>query len=245
MAEKSTTLVTFLLDRTGSMNSCRDATIEAFNAYLESLQEDKGDGMEVEFTFLQFDSISLDKICVAEPVKSVAALTHKTFEPRASTPLIDSCVKTIRAVEESLTKRDDKPKIVICFQTDGHENCSTQHNWAELNLLIKEKSALGWQFNFMGAGIDAYANAAAMGISAMAAMSYDQKDIQATKSAFRASASNTRMFASGESLNTHYSPNQRAEAKDRFAPAGLQSPKPDLTVKKQDAKTPIVDNFTL
>ncbi len=54
--------------------------------------------------------------------------------------------------------------MVICIQTDGLENASTEHTWAELNLLIKEKAKLGWQFNFMGAGIDAYEQGRQMGI---------------------------------------------------------------------------------
>ena len=48
----ATTLVTFLLDRTGSMQSIKDDTIGAFNAYLETLKK-KGGG--IEFSFLQFD----------------------------------------------------------------------------------------------------------------------------------------------------------------------------------------------
>jgi hypothetical protein len=239
-----TTLVTFLLDRSGSMSSCKEATIEAFNGYLAGLQDEQD--ANIELTFLQFDSVSLDKVCVAEPVKSVSPLTPKTFEPRASTPLIDSCVKTINAVAESLTKRDDQPKVVICFQTDGHENCSTQHTWNELNALIKEKSALGWQFNFMGAGVDAYANAKLMGMSGESAMSYDQTNLKSTRAAFAASAVNTASYAAGRTGNTQYSAQQRMSAGDRFAPADLRQPAPNLTKKPDEKKpVPLVDNFSL
>src|SRR5262247_4061670 len=118
------TVVTFLLDRTGSMQSCKEATIEAFNAYLAALRT--GDEpAAIEFTFLQFDSVSLDKICVAEDIHGVKPLTARTYEPRAATPLVDAAFKTIKAVEYALTKRSDKPKIVICIQTDGFENAST------------------------------------------------------------------------------------------------------------------------
>ncbi len=37
-ADPGMTLVGFLLDRTGSMEGVRDATIEGFNGYLESLR---------------------------------------------------------------------------------------------------------------------------------------------------------------------------------------------------------------
>ena len=81
------TLVTFLLDRTGSMEPIRDDTIGAFDAYLEGLQ--KG-GAPIDFTFVQFDSMSIDKIYVQTPVGQVPRLTRDTYQPRASTPLIDA-----------------------------------------------------------------------------------------------------------------------------------------------------------
>jgi hypothetical protein len=165
-------LVTFLLDRTGSMEAIRDDTIGGFNTYLDTL---KGDGRaNIEFTLVQFDSMSIDKICVATPVAQVEKLTRDTYQPRASTPLIDAAYKTIEAVEASLATHPAE-KIVICIQTDGHENASTEHDWNELNALVKEKAAKGWQFNFMGVGIDAYDQGARMGIPAAATVAYDHQ----------------------------------------------------------------------
>ncbi len=206
-------LVTFLLDRSGSMSGCKAATIEAFNAYLGELKAP--DTVAVDFTFLQFDSQSLDKICVAEPVANVKELTDATYLPRGGTPLIDASVKTINAVAASLAKRDDKPKVVVCIQTDGQENESREHTWAELRELITAKQAEGWQFNFMGAGIDAYDSGQKMGISAMATMSYNQADAGATKSAFVASASLSKSFGAGRSVNTEYSNAMRGAAGDQ------------------------------
>ncbi len=233
----ATTLVTFLLDRTGSMQSIKDDTIGAFNAYLETLQK-KGGG--IEFSLLQFNSISIDKICVNRPVTAVAPLSDETFQPRASTPLIDAAYKTIEAVGEALAKRKAKPKVVICIQTDGLENASTEHTWAELNLLIKEKSKLGWQFNFMGAGIDAYEQGRQMGIPAAATVSYDKTSRAATVGAFAASAENTIAYARDEAPTVGFSPAQKRMAGDRFAGAAD-------TVKGmvKRAKSAIVDKVSL
>jgi hypothetical protein len=62
--------------------------------------------------------------------------------------------------------------VVIVLQTDGEENCSTQHKLTELIALIKEKSDAGRQFVFLGAGLDAYAQARRYGIQTSKAMSY-------------------------------------------------------------------------
>ena len=228
------TLVTFLLDRTGSMEPIRDDTIGAFNAYLEGLQ--KG-GAPIDFTFIQFDSMSIDKIYVQTPVGQVPRLTRDTYEPRASTPLIDAAFKTVKAVEESLAG-DTETKVVICFHTDGEENSSTEHSWDELNALIKEKGKLGWQFNFMGVGIDAYTQATRLGIAPQATVAYDHRDPQATRMAFGGTAENARAYARAEAPNTAYRPAQKAAAGDRFF---------DNVVKtaKRVLKKPIVDDIKL
>jgi hypothetical protein len=207
------TLVTFLLDRTGSMQSIKDDTIGAFNAYLETLKQSTS---RIEFSFLQFDSISIDKVCVNTPIAEVKPLTMESYQPRASTPLIDAAYKTIEAVASAVERRDVKPKVVICIQTDGLENASTEHSWAELNQLIKEKSALGWQFNFMGAGIDAYQQGQRMGVAAAATVSYDRSSSDATRAAFAASATNTRRYAEGIAPTAAYTPDQKRAAGDVF-----------------------------
>ena len=119
----SKTLVTLLLDRTGSMESVRDDTIGAFNTYLDTLKQD---GDSLYFTLIQFDSMSVDKVHVNEPVKEIPRLTRETYVPRASTPLIDAAYKTIKAVEKSVNG-SPQTKIVICIQTDGQENASTEY----------------------------------------------------------------------------------------------------------------------
>lgn len=227
------TLVTFLLDRTGSMQSIKDDTIGAFNSYLETLQNDKD--VDIEFTFIQFDSISLDKVCVATPVSKVEKLNDKTFEPRAWTPLIDAAYKTIKAVDEQIKGRKTAPKVVICIQTDGQENASKEHTWEDLNALIKEKTALGWQFNFMGAGIDAYEQGKRMGISRGSTVAYSN-DSASTRAAFAATACNTASFLKGQALNTAFSMGQKMSAGDKFDPTLKQG---------SDDKKKIVDDLVL
>lgn len=222
-----TSLVTFLLDRSGSMDMCKPATIEAFNGYLSGLQAEPD--AAITFTFLQFDSGSLDKVCVAIPVKDAVPLTAQSYQPRGGTPLIDAAVKTIRAVETSLGSRDDKPKVIICIQTDGEENESREHTWEELRGLVTAKTTEGWQFNFMGAGIDGYVQAQKMGIMAESAVSYDSRDLRATRASFAASASNHASFAAGRSMNTAYTAHQRASSGDRFGASHGVAPSLDYT----------------
>jgi hypothetical protein len=221
-ASKPSAIVTFLLDRSSSMNMIKAATIEGFNGYLMGLQDTKD--ADIYFTFLQFDNISLDKICVATPVRDVPLLNEHTYTPRGGTPLIDSAVKTIRAVEHALTKRSDKPRVVVCIQTDGEENSSREFTWSYLRELIAEKQAAGWEFNFLGAGIDAYEQGAKMGLTAAHTMSYDAADIGATKAAFSGRATSHSLYASGYSANTTFSSEEKLAAGDKYDPAVRPAP---------------------
>jgi len=246
MAKKpKKTLVTFLLDRSGSMDSIKPATIEAFNAYVDGLQAEKK--ADIDFTLLTFDSQSLDKVCVAVPVKDATKLNNANYTPRGGTPLVEAAYKTIKAVEQSVGQK--KTQVVICIQTDGQENCSSaEYSFASLNVLIKEKTKLGWQFNFMGAGIDAYAQATLMGLGVAQTMSYNSADLGATRSAFIGRAASHTHYASGMSANTSISSLEKQAAGDKFDPT-LNTPPlhthtittPFVAPKKKSA----VDDFTL
>src|SRR5215467_5018040 len=207
------TLVTFLLDRSGSMGKIWDETIGGFNVYLETLQKS---GTVLKFTLLQFDTDGIDKCCVAEPVENVKPLDRMSYQPRGGTPLIDAAFKTIAAVDDSLTKYDAVPNVIVCIQTDGEENSSTEHSWDELKRLVTEKTEKGWQFNFMGTGIDAYDQGARMGIAAANTISTGTSKAEVHASFAAAGASSMR-FASGAARTTAYLASERAAAGDRFS----------------------------
>jgi hypothetical protein len=255
MTDTETTLVTFLLDRSGSMGHIWDETIGGFNVYLEALQ--KG-GEPIKFTLLQFDTGGIDKCCVAEPVANVRCLDRVSYQPRGGTPLIDAAFKTITAVEDSLTKYDTTPKVIICIQTDGEENSSREHSWEELKRLVTEKTEKGWQFNFMGTGIDAYDQGARMGIASANTMSTGTTRAQ-VRASFQAAAASSMRFAKGLASHTAYLMSERRAAGDRFSdkydltadsPAeqtqSLDLSKPAVPTKRAaPTKRQIVDDFSL
>lgn len=231
------TLVAFLLDRTGSMQSVKAQTIAGFNAYLAGLQAEDA---EIAFSFIQFDSVSIDVLHANAPVRDVPPLTEASYEPRASTPLIDAAVKTIRAVEVAVAERPVAPKVVVTFQNDGEENCSSEHDWLELNLLIKEKIGQGWQFNFLGAGIDAYQQGARMGLPDEAVVSYDKEDTVATQAVFAARAARTRGYARGAEASMAIPLMEKRAAGDRFAEAPRGPAQPGQPIRPADPRAPRV-----
>ena len=218
--------VTLLLDRSSSMESIKSATIEGFNVFLGGLKAEKG--ADIFFTFLQFDyynGCSIEKVFVGEHVAKVPLLTHQTFQPRGGTPLIEAAHKTILAVEEAVRREEIPPKVVICIQTDGEENQSAAgYTWHALSQLVKAKQEIGWQFNFLGAGLDAYQQAAQMSIPVANTLSYG-KGVDATRSAYGAMASNTASFSAGVNASTAFMAGQKTAAGDVFDPAAQLKPK--------------------
>ena len=207
------TIVSFLLDRTGSMDAIKTETIGGFNAYLDTLEREAGD--LVEFTLLQFDSVSIDKLHVGVRLAEVRRLTPETYQPRAYTPLIDACYETIKTTEELVAQRKDRPRTVVVFQTDGVENASREHSLDELRDLIARRKAEDWQFVFLGADIDAYATASSLGILREETLAYAGSRSLGT---FREMAESFSDVAQGRARRVRFSDEQKRAAGDRFGP---------------------------
>jgi hypothetical protein len=233
------------------MGAILEPTITAFNEYLQGLSNGEGSNL-IDFSLVTFDTQGMDKVCVAVPIAQAPKLDRQNYVPRAGTPLIDAAVITLKAIEASLEKRGN-PKVVMVIQTDGQENSSVKHTCEELKRLVDEKTAAGWQFLFLGAGIDAYDQAAKMGIAAMDTLSHSV-DLQSTRAAYRAMAENSRAYASGMNEKASFSAKQKADAGDIYD-AKRQPPKDDPYAHRQrqarfhldddNAKAPPSKEFTL
>jgi hypothetical protein len=65
---KSPLYAHILLDRSGSMESCRDTTIDAFNEYVMGLR--RSDEVDARLSLTIFDSTSIDTLQRAEPART-------------------------------------------------------------------------------------------------------------------------------------------------------------------------------
>lgn len=194
-------LVNFVLDETGSMQSCIEATISGFNEYVNGLKKDKKN--KYLFTLTQWDSSRFNVIHNAVDISKVKNLTNETYRPGASTPLYDAIAKTIKAVEDNVKKGTH---VLTVIMTDGAENASKEYSHEAVKSLIKAKEKLGWTFVFLAANIDAKKTAVGFGMSIDNAMRYDTNK---TLGAMAALAANTKSYAaaprgSGMSCNAFF-----------------------------------------
>ncbi len=161
-----------LVDRSGSMESMREAVVAGFNRLLA---EQQAEGPEARFTLVQFDSGDPHEVLAdALPVSELVPFTAASFVPRGGTPLLDATgrVLTMAGVREDQRQAagDDPEDITIVTITDGHENQSNEFTRAQIVELVGNKEAKGWSFVFLGAGLDAYGEADRMG--------YDPRSVQ-------------------------------------------------------------------
>ncbi len=158
-------------------------------------------------------TMQLEKTYMATPIGDVRDLTHDDYAPRGGTPLIDAAFTTIRAIEDSIKGRTDI-KIVLAIQTDGEERDSVENTWSGLKALVAEKEAAGWEILFMGVGMDAYAEAAKMGVSRDKTLSYGM-NAEATRSAFATTAQKTVAYSAGLSGSMAYTQTEKSLAGDQ------------------------------
>lgn len=176
MTRADLTDITLVLDRSGSMQSIKQATIEAFNGFLSS--QKSGAGI-AQMTLVQFDD-QYEIVYQTMPIHQARELTEQSYQPRASTALLDAMGRTIVATGERLRKlpEDQRPGMVIFVTlTDGYENASQEYTLQRVNELIREqRDKYSWQFIFLGANQDAIATAAQMGVDAAQAMTFSASE---------------------------------------------------------------------
>lgn len=237
---KDKTLITLLVDRSQSMKKHLDTTVSGLNEFVGSLRGGVGDARIslVGFTSMSkingmgfSQSLVLNKALVAEPLNTMRELTRDDLGCEGGTPLLAAIWTTIHAVRESLVGRTDVSPIVV-IQTDGEEN--TSHliqvtdgegalkagvSHADVRALISLCKEEGWEFVFLGCGIDAYRDGINIGLSGANVVSYGAEE-DTTKAVFRATAKNASSYLSGLSATMAYSDNQKAASGDAFQKRG-------------------------
>src|SRR5262249_17255978 len=180
------TEIAFVLDRSGSMECCRQAAIDGFNHFLIEQQTTEG---RAKLTLVLFDDEYLVPVS-SVPVQEVVPLNDKTYQPRNSTALLDAIGQTIDDLGQrlaTLAEHDRPGQVIVAILTDGLENASQRFTWKQIAAKIKHQTDVyKWVFLFLGANQDAIATAANLSITANNAASYvaDAPGSKAAQAAF-------------------------------------------------------------
>ena len=198
------TEVIFVLDRSGSMGTCIDGTIEGFNSFLT-----KREGMvgEVRVSLYQFDD-EYDIEFEHTLIDNTPLLTHDTFVPRGMTALHDAIGKSINRVKDRISnmRDEDSPsRVVFVIITDGGENSSKEFSQETIKSLIEGQTKDdNWVFTYLGANQDAVLTSSSIGIRVDNTANYVSSDC-GTSSAFNAVSSGIACCTNLSSLDVQAS----------------------------------------
>ena len=166
------TELVFILDRSGSMSGLEKDTIGGFNSMIEKQKKEAGEALVSTVLFDNESVVIHDRL----PLDAVPRMTEKEYFTRGCTALLDAVGGAIHHIGNvhKYARRDDVPeKTMFIITTDGYENVSRRYDYEKVRQMIgRQKEKYGWEFLFLGANIDAAAEAGRFGISADRAVTY-------------------------------------------------------------------------
>ena len=170
MENKATELV-FILDKSGSMSGMEQDTIGGFNAMIEKQKKQEGVAYVSTFLFSNHTTTLHDR----KPLSEIQPLTEKDYQVGGCTALLDAigiAIAHISTIHKYARTEDVPQNTMFVITTDGMENASIQYASEQIKALIREKEALGWNFLFVAANIDAVSTAESIGIQKEHAANY-------------------------------------------------------------------------
>ena len=168
--------ITLVVDRSGSMNHIRVDAEGGVNSFIEQQAKEPGEAL---LTLVQFDT-EYEFIHRGMPIQDVPSYT---LHPRGTTALLDAVGRAVNETGTRLANMDEKDRpglVVFVIMTDGRENSSVEFTKQQVKELIShQQSVYNWQFVFLGADQDAFAEAADLGIAACGAANFSKSKIAA------------------------------------------------------------------
>jgi hypothetical protein len=158
--EERSILINFVLDKSGSMEEIREATIAGFNQFLLDQQQEGG---SAAMTLTLFDT-HFKTVVSGLPLAEVRPLDGRTYAPGGMTALYDAIARTMTITDQYVAA--NKPdQVLFVIMTDGQENSSREFDRQRIMEMIEDRQRTAdYEFIYLGANQDAYSVGDGMGI---------------------------------------------------------------------------------
>jgi uncharacterized protein with von Willebrand factor type A (vWA) domain len=167
----------FVLDKSGSMYHAVEDTIGGFNSFIKREREHNPNTL---VTLVLFDDV-YKILYTRKPIAEVDELTDEDYFASGCTALLDAVGKTIVSLDKEISN-----KVMFVITTDGLENASREFSRQQVKNLISNHD---WEFLFIGADIDSYAESSTLGISKNRTANYEK-----TRGGVNSMFNSVRMF---------------------------------------------------
>ena len=182
---KNLTEIVFILDRSGSMAGLESDTIGGYNALIAKQKKEAGEAIISTVLFDDMCEVLHDR----KDLVKIEPLTEEDYYVRGCTALLDALGVTIHHIGNvhKYAREEDRPeKTLFIITTDGMENSSRHYSYDQVKRMVEcQKEKYGWEFLFLGANIDAVAEAQRFGIRSDRAVNY-HADCEGTAVNYRA-----------------------------------------------------------
>ena len=169
---KGLTEIVFILDRSGSMSGLESDTIGGFNSLIAKQKKEEG---EAYISTVLFDDVT-EVLHDRRSLEQIKPLTEDDYYVRGCTALLDAVGGAIHHIGNvhKYARDEDRPeKTLFIITTDGQENSSKHYSYKQVKHMVeRQKERYGWEFLFLGANIDAVAEAERFGIRRDRAVNY-------------------------------------------------------------------------
>lgn len=155
-ASKKVSYVAFVLDKSGSMESIRKETVEAFNQQVEDVKRNsKKNKIKAKVSFVTFNTAVDEPTLWLKSPEDLKPLTLDEYRPDGYTAMLDGVGTTIDKLLEQEDVKSGKASVLMIIVSDGQENNSKEYNYQTLAAKIKELNTKGnWTFTYSGANQD-------------------------------------------------------------------------------------------
>lgn len=146
--------VAIVLDRSGSMESCRDQTISGFNEYAQDIRRTAHEaGLDARLTLTVFNG-EVRMPLFGAPLDRLHLMSRKYYVPDGSTAMLDAVGQTVDRLERDGADIE-MASVLVCIISDGQENSSTEYTYPAVAERIKRLTATErWTFTYLGSNQD-------------------------------------------------------------------------------------------
>ena len=203
--------ITLVVDRSGSMSQISEDAEGGVNSLIADQSAQPGEAL---LTLVQFDT-EYEFLHKGVPIGDVPKYK---LHPRGMTALLDAVGRAINETGQRLAAMEESQRpglVIFVVMTDGLENSSKEFSKAQLRTMIeRQQREYNWQFTFLGANQDAFAEAGAMGIGADGAANFAAQKVAAAYGATMSKMSRMRrQRREGQHVDNAFTEEERGQMK--------------------------------